>query len=135
MFWALSNIDKKTDWILRIDADEYLSDKLSNEINEKIPKIENYINGIYIPRRIKFQGKLIKHGGVFPLKIIRMFRFGYGYCDNRLMDEKFIFEGKSIELKNELIDNNLKSFSWWLEKHNRYANKEVVNYLTRNLNS
>ena len=60
-----------------------------------------------------------------------MFRFGYGYCDNRLMDEKFIFEGKSIELKNELIDNNLKSFSWWLEKHNRYANKEVVELLDK----
>ena len=34
--WALNNIDIKTDWTLRLDADEYLEEKLVDEINMRI---------------------------------------------------------------------------------------------------
>ena len=34
--WALKNAPINTDWIIRIDADEYLSDILVNEINSKL---------------------------------------------------------------------------------------------------
>ena len=90
---------------------------------------------------IKFQGHLIKYGGVFPSEIIRLFKYGFAFCENRLMDEKFVIKGNSTSLKNELIDHNLKSFSWWLQKHNSYSSKEAIemldlefNFLEKNLN-
>ena len=127
--WALSKIDSDTEWVLRIDADEILSDELIAEIKEKLPILNEKYNGIYIPRRIKFQGHLIKYGGVFPSEIIRLFKYGSGFCENRLMDEKFVIKGKCVSLKNELIDHNLKSFSWWLKKHNSYSSKEAIEML------
>ena len=38
--WALDNIDFTTEWILRIDADEYLTNDLINEIKQKLPLLE-----------------------------------------------------------------------------------------------
>ena len=127
--WALSKIDSDTEWVLRIDADEILSEELIYEIKENLPLLNKEYNGIYIPRRINFQGHLIKYGGVFPSEIIRLFRYGSGICENRLMDEKFVIKGNCVSLKNELIDHNLKSFSWWLKKHNSYSSKEAIEML------
>ena len=139
--WALSKIDRDSEWVLRIDADEILSEELINEIKQNLPILNMQYSGIYIPRRIKFQGHLIKYGGVFPSKIIRLFKYGFAFCENRLMDEKFVINGKCTSLKNELIDHNLKSFSWWLKKHNSYSSKEAIemldlefNFLEKNLN-
>ena len=132
--WALSKIDSDTEWVLRIDADEILSEELISEIKYNLPIFQKKYNGIYISRRINFQGHLIKHGGVFPSKIIRLFRYGFAYCEDRLMDEKFIIKGSCISLENELIDHNLKSFSWWLKKHNSYSNKEAIEMLDLDFN-
>ena len=132
--WALSKLDSNTEWVLRIDADEIISKELTNEIKQKLPILNKHYSGIYIPRRINFQGHLIKYGGVFPSEIIRLFKYGYGICENRWMDEKFVIKGKCISLKNELIDHNLKSFSWWLKKHNSYSNKEAIEMLDLDFN-
>ncbi len=132
--WALSKIDSTTEWVLRIDADEILSEELINEIKQNLPILNEKYSGIYIPRRINFQGHLIKYGGVFPSEIIRLFKYGFAFCENRLMDEKFVIKGKCASLKNELIDYNLKSFSWWLRKHNSYSSKEAIEVLDLDFN-
>ena len=44
--WALDNINFKTEWILRLDADEYLEDSLIIEIKNKLPNITKDIVGI-----------------------------------------------------------------------------------------
>tara|TARA_B100000965_G_scaffold233921_1_gene195930 strand:- start:11450 stop:12349 length:900 start_codon:yes stop_codon:yes gene_type:complete len=123
--WALSLLDENTEWVLRIDADEYLTDDLVNEIRAKIPQVEKHIKGIYIPRSIVFQGRLIKHGGVYSKLIIRLFRFGYANVDNRWMDEHILVNGKTMDFKNQLIDNNLQPLTWWINKHNSYSSKEA----------
>tara|TARA_Y100001968_G_scaffold327244_1_gene371884 strand:- start:732 stop:1631 length:900 start_codon:yes stop_codon:yes gene_type:complete len=132
--WSLSLLDQKTEWVLRIDADEYLTDDLVKEIREKIPQIDNNIKGIYIPRSIVFQGKLIKHGGVHSKLIIRLFRFGYADVDNRWMDEHILVDGKTINFKNQLIDNNLQPLTWWINKHNSYSSKEAFQIFNDNYN-
>ena len=129
--WALSKINSDIEWILRIDADEIISAALIAEIKEKLPTITKKYSGIYIPRRINFRGHIIRFGGVFPSKIIRLFKNGFGFCEKRLMDEKFVIRGKCISLENELIDYNLKSFSWWLKKHNSYSSKEAIELLNK----
>src|SRR3990167_10070410 len=40
--WALDNLEIKNEWILRLDADEYLTEELKNEITEKLKNIPNY---------------------------------------------------------------------------------------------
>jgi len=123
--WALKKIDKNTGWVLRIDADEYLTNALGAEISTKLEKLDNSINGIFIPRKIIFKDKLIRFGGINQTKVLRLFRYGYGKCDDRWMDEHIHVRGKKIAFTNSIIDENLKSLTWWINKHNSYASKEA----------
>ena len=127
--WALNQINKKTDWVLRIDADEYLSQSLINEISNKLPHLDLSVKGIFIPRKIIFGEKLIKYGGINDTKILRLFKFGYGECDNKWMDEHIIVNGETLDFINPIIDHNLKSISWWISKHNHYSNKQAYELL------
>lgn len=127
--WALTQLDEDTDWVLRIDADEYLTPELAAEIRQRLPGVGSEIDGIYCDRRMTFQGKLIRYGGVFPVRVLRLFRYGRGECENRWMDEHIKVAGPTADFKGELIDDNLNSLTWWTEKHNRYASREAVDLL------
>ena len=70
--WALDNINIKTEWILRLDADEYLLPELIDELKNRLPKIPENISGVSLKRRHIFLGKWIKKG-TYPVIILRMF--------------------------------------------------------------
>lgn len=124
--WALSQLPKSTEWVMRLDADEIVSEELSQEISRKIPILSEEISGVYVPRRMNFLGQRIERGGLFPVKVIRLFRFGKGKCEQRWMDEHIIVDGETENFSGELVDDNRNSLSWWIEKHNSYASREVV---------
>ena len=87
------------------------------------------VDGITLSRRIKFQGRLIKYGGVFPVRVLRLFRLGRGRCEQRWMDEHIEVKGKVQDWGGDLIDDNLNSLTWWINKHNKYASCEAVELL------
>lgn len=127
--WALTQLDADTDWVLRIDADEVLTPALVTEIRARLPGIGPEIDGVFCGRRMTFQGQLIRFGGLFPVRILRLFRAGRGQCENRWMDEHIKVAGLTVDFQNELIDDNLNSLSWWTAKHNSYASREAVDLL------
>ncbi len=127
--WALTQLGTDTDWVLRIDADEYLTPELISEIKECLPEITPEVHGVYCGRRMTFQGKLIRYGGVFPVQVLRLFRYGHGKCENRWMDEHIKVTGRTVALRGELIDDNLNPLTWWTAKHNHYASREAVDML------
>lgn len=127
--WALDNLPEGTDWVLRLDADELVTEALASEIKEKLARFGNEIDGVFVPRRMTFLGKTIRWGGVFPVQVLRLFRAGRGRCENRWMDEHIQVSGKTAAFTGELIDDNLNSLTWWTAKHNSYASREVVDLL------
>ena len=127
--WALTQLDADTDWVLRIDADELLTPALLAEMQARLPSIGPEIDGVYCGRRMTFQGRLIRHGGVFPVRVLRLFRYGRGQCENRWMDEHIKVAGPTVDLQGEIIDDNLQSLTWWTAKHNSYASREAVDLL------
>ena len=127
--WALTQLDADTGWVLRIDADEVLTPALIEEIRTRLPGIGPEIDGVYWGRRMTFQGRLIRHGGVFPVRVLRLFRHGRGQCENRWMDEHIKVAGPTADFAGEMIDDNLNSLTWWTDKHNRYASREAVDLL------
>lgn len=133
--FGLSQLSQDTDWVLKIDADEILTSSLIAEIKNKLPKLNKNINGIYIKRHLVFQDTLIKYGRLSPVRLLRLFRFQKGKCDNRWVDEKIKVEGKTVQFKEYIIDQNLKSLSEWIRKHDRYSSAEALNYLLIKYNS
>jgi len=127
--WALTQLDSGAEWVLRIDADEYLTPALIAEIKIKLPSVGPEVDGVYCSRRMTFQGALIRYGGVFPVRVLRVFRNGRGKCENRWMDEHIKVAGPTVDFQSELIDDNLNSLTWWTDKHNKYASREVVDML------
>ena len=133
--FGLSQLSQDTDWVLKIDADEILTSSLIAEIKNKLPMLDKNINGIYIKRHLVFQDTLIKYGRLSPVRLLRLFRFQKGKCDNRWVDEKIKVEGKTVQFKEYIIDQNLKSLSEWIRKHDRYSSAEALNYLLIKYNS
>lgn len=127
--WALTQLDADTDWVLRIDADEVLTPALVAEIQARLPGVGPQIDGVYWGRRMTFQGRLIRHGGVFPVRVLRLLRHGHGQCENRWMDEHIKVAGPTVDFVGEMIDDNLNPLTWWVDKHNRYASREAIDLL------
>ena len=130
--WALdqlSGLPIETQWVMRIDADEVLTPELVEQIKEALPKVDPKTNGISCIRKITFQGKLIRFGGVGKNRVMRIFRYGFGQSESRWMDEHIKVEGKTIALSSAMIDDNLRSLAWWIEKHNGYSSREAVDLL------
>lgn len=127
--WALTQLPTGTEWILRIDADEVLSAQLREEIRHKLPGLPSGVRGVYLPRSMVFQGTKLRYGGVRSVRILRLFRWGFGRSENRWMDEHISVDGDTVSFDGELVDENLNSLSWWTDKHNRYASREAVEML------
>ncbi len=127
--WALDNIDIDTEWIFRLDADEYLSDELIEELKSTIPSLPSDVTGCMIKRDVVLMGRRIKHGKLKTIKLLRLWRTGKGRIENRLMDEHtFLLEGRSVDLKNYFYDENLNGIEAWVKKHLDYAKREVITY-------
>ena len=128
--WGLNNIKIETPWVMRMDADEYLTDELIIEINQKINKISSDISGLYIKRRVYFMDKWIKYGGVYPTILLRIWRNNTGICEEKLMDEHIkLFSGQTSTLKYDLVDDNRNNLSFWTIKHDTYSIKEAADIL------
>jgi glycosyltransferase involved in cell wall biosynthesis len=127
--WALTQLDASVEWVLRLDADEYLTPMLVAEIGEQLPLLDPQVHGVYCGRRMTFQGKLIRFGGVFPIRVLRLFRKGFGACEIRWMDEHIKVVGATENFKGEIVDDNLNPLSWWITKHNGYASREAIDLL------
>lgn len=128
--WALDNAPIKTKWVLRLDADEYLSEELVAELREKLPSLDNCYTGIVVPLQRVFLGRDINHGIAKGIKMLRLFQYGKARIEKRQMDEHIeLNEGESIEFENSFSDHNLNDISWWTQKHIGYAKREAVDLL------
>lgn len=135
--WALENTNINSKWVMRMDADEYLTDELVIEINkiDSDELITKKIKGFYIKRQVHFMGKWIKHGGFYPIKLMRIWEKSHGKIESKWMDEHIILDsGNTMILENDLIDKNLNNLSWWINKHNSYSTREAIDILNKSYN-
>ena len=130
MNWALKNLPIKTQWILRLDADEYFMDKTIEELSVELAKLDPQINGVTLNRRIHFLGRWMKHSGQYPRPMLRVTRLGYAQYEARLLDEHVLIEGNRIaNLSLDFIDENLSSISTWIQKHDKYSTLQAIELL------
>jgi glycosyltransferase involved in cell wall biosynthesis len=129
--WALDSLPAGTDWVLRLDADEVVTPELAAEIAGCLPGLPTEVDGVVVSRRMTFLRRPIRHGGVFPVRVLRLFRHGKGRCENRWMDEHIVGPCRTVDLKGEIIDDNMNPLGWWTDKHNSYASREVVDILNQ----
>lgn len=124
--WALDNCPIRAEWTMRMDADEYLTDELIEEILSKLPDLPDDITGCFLPLRVVFMDKMLKYGLPHQVQILRLWRTGSVFMEQRWMDERCVLKsGKSINLKKSFVDHNLKGLGEFTLKHNNYSNREA----------
>ncbi|MEM9807676.1 MAG: glycosyltransferase family 2 protein, partial [Cyanobacteria bacterium P01_D01_bin.56] len=63
--------------------------------------------------------------------LLRIWKSGIGTCEQLWMDEHIVIsKGKVDNLQNDIIDENHKGLTFWTDKHNRYADREVLDILS-----
>ena len=130
--WALDSLPIETKWVLRLDADEYLTDELIMEIKHKLLQLDDDVDGVILKRRhvVGWLGNRWIKRGMYPTKILRLFRKGYGRSDMKIMDEHIVVQRRVVEFDDDFVDHSLISFEEWKEKHRNYAQREAQSYLS-----
>ncbi|MCZ2100756.1 MAG: glycosyltransferase family 2 protein [Chitinophagales bacterium] len=123
--FAIKEIPKANEWMLFLDADEYLTEELKTEILEEL--INSKYNGYFLKRRFYFMGKWIKYGGYYPTKLLRLFKWRVASCE-RDINEHIHVDGETGVLKYDFADKNNKNFHDWIDKHNRYSDFESTQF-------
>lgn len=129
--YGVYNCDIRSEWIWRIDADEFLEGNLGPAMKKALSDCPSDVTGVYVRKRIDFMGRPLLHGGWYPSYHLKVFRRGHGDCENRWMDEHIrLFDGRAITVDDgNQVDANLNDLTWWTEKHNGYATREMADML------
>jgi glycosyltransferase involved in cell wall biosynthesis len=122
--FALRTLPIRSEWVLFLDADEWLPDALKREISLLIAANPPE-NGYYIKWRLIWMGRWIRRG-YYPTWILRLFRYGKARCEDRAVNEHMIVEGPTGSLRNDFMHEDRKDISDWIAKHNRYSTAEAL---------
>ncbi len=132
--WAIDHLAITGKWQLHLDADEVMDDALVAAI-QALPE-EPAVAGYFVPRYVKFLGRVMRHGGMSPTWHLRLFRSGVGRCEDRKYDQHFLLSGdgdkKTGQLPGVMIDDIAMSLSEWTARHNRWADGEVAEMDAKN---
>ncbi len=125
-------LDKvSNDWILVLDSDEVVTQKLAKEIKLKIENCKLKIDGYYIPFQNHFLGRKIRYGGENYKKLI-LFKKNKVKIKAALVHEKFEVIGKIGYLKNKIYHYSYRSFWQMYKKFTDYAIREIKQKLKKN---
>lgn len=125
--YAIDHLPIHSEWVFFLDADEWLTEELKSEISQLIESHPEE-NGFYVKWRLIWMGKWIRRG-YYPTWILRLFRYGKSYCEDRAVNEHLIVEGKTGKLCNDFMHEDQKGISEWIAKHNVYATREALELL------
>ncbi len=130
--WALDNLPIDAEWVMRLDADETLTPELAEEIGRRLPELPPDVTGVNLKRRHIFLGRWIKHGGRYPLTLLRIWRKGAARVEQRWMDEHMVLlHGRAVTFDHDFSDHNLNDLTFFIDKHNKYATREAIDVLMR----
>lgn len=125
--WALDSQAITSAWTLRLDADEVIEPDLAEAIAAVLPGLDPAVSGICFRRKHLFMGRWVRHGGRYPLVLLRLWRTGRGRIEQRWMDEHVVVDGgEVITLQGGFADHNLNDAQYFTDKHNRYATREAL---------
>ncbi len=134
--WALRNAPLSHDWVLIVDADEWITPELASEIQRAVESPGEAV-GYYINRKFIFMGRWIKHCGYYPSWNLRLIRRGFGEYErltgigntgsgDNEVHEHVIANGSVGYLDNDMLHFAFPTIHTFVEKHNRYSNWEAA---------
>lgn len=139
--WFLRNHTPDTEWVLFLDADEYITPEFKAEVGEAISK-EDHV-GFWLRYSIYFLGKKLKGG--YSLTKLALFRVGAGEYEkideDRWSDmdmeihEHPVLEGSVATIRSKIDHRDFRGVDSYLRKHIDYAAWEAARFAALAKNS
>ena len=143
--WALETVPWKNEWVLILDADEYMTPELAREIEQVLAgKWQPWRkgsagcgDGYWLNRRFMFIGRWLKGCGFYPSYNVRLFKHSVGRYerigmlgdtgsgDNEVHEHVVLSTGEAGYLQHDFLHFAYPDLSVWVEKHNRYTTWEA----------
>jgi glycosyltransferase involved in cell wall biosynthesis len=144
--WALEKVPWKNEWVMILDADEYMTPELAQEIKKVVEgswtpegkyASRGCGDGYWVNRRFMFMGRWIRGCGYYPSWNVRLLKHALGRYerigtlgdtgsgDNEVHEHIVLSSGKAGYLGNEFLHYAYPDLSAWIEKHNRYTTWEA----------
>ncbi|MEW6353201.1 MAG: glycosyltransferase family 2 protein [Pseudomonadota bacterium] len=108
------------DWILSLDADEWLSPQLADNVRRLLQTTPPY-SAYYLTRCNRFMGKWLRHGEGYPDPVLRLFDRRRAQWSGDTIHEKVIYAGNAGRLTGDLFHQSEHGIGAYLEKQNRYT--------------
>jgi glycosyltransferase involved in cell wall biosynthesis len=133
--WALANLPFKNDWVLIVDADEWVTDELAREIAGVVQDPGERV-AFYVNRRLIFMGRWIRHCGYYPSWNLRLLRRGRARYErltvteplqtgDNEVHEHLLATGPVGHLTHDMLHFAYPTIASFVEKHNRYSTWEA----------
>lgn len=114
---ALSKVHN--DWVLSLDADEWVTPSLQSEIKTAITN--HLYTAFWIPRRTLYCGKFLRFGDAGKDKVRRLFQREQGKFTSAKVHESIVTSGSSGHLQQPLLHNCCSNLMDWQNKVFHYA--------------
>jgi len=108
------------DWVLSIDADEWVTEELRDEIRAVIAGTAAAA-AYAIPRRSSFCGRIMNHSGWWPDHVVRLFRRGSARFSDDRAHERLVVDGVTRKLRQPLMHEAITDMDQMLGKMNLYS--------------
>jgi glycosyltransferase involved in cell wall biosynthesis len=107
-------------WVLSLDADEALSDKLFQSI--KLALESPVADGYEVNRLNFFCGQPIYHGGWYPDRKLRLVRREKAtWAGQNPHDKLVLLDGQAARLKGDLMHDSVKSIEAHIDQINKFS--------------
>jgi glycosyltransferase involved in cell wall biosynthesis len=124
--WALDNVALRHEWVLRLDADESVGTDFGQRVLATLVNSGDDVTGFYLRRRLYFMDRWMKHGGMYPKWILRLFRKDAGRYEDTTEEHVVLSRGRARKLEVDFSDNNRRGLTYWVDKHNHWALGEML---------
>jgi len=130
--WSLTHLPIEASWTLKLDADERVTERFKQEVDEAISTAVTDLEGIYFRRLFHFMGTPLRWGGLSSNYEMRLWKTGKAVFEDRPVNEHALVRGRTMKIKGMVEHHDYKSLSGWIDKHNRYSSLEARNYIAGN---
>lgn len=111
----------KNDWILCLDADEVLSDRVISEIQHELQETNIGFAGFRIPRALVFMDSRFHFGREANDFVVRLFCRTQGNWDGAIVHEKVELRGEVKNLKGKIFHYSYSDYAQFLKKIDLYS--------------
>lgn len=111
------------DWVLCLDADEWLSEELTTEINGLLNNPQQM--AYRFARCNRFMGRFLRHGEGYPDLSLRLFHRAHARWSDDAVHETVLTEGPVGRLQGDLMHESGEDVALYLAKQNRYTSLQA----------